>query len=253
MFDRCSELSERLNALLTERRARLNAVTELLARVGQDMSDFGEDWAAGGGDASVLHADMRLLTDQLPVMADGIRTEWAESTERYLALRSEYLMEREALFAFDTQPAPDGELTALFGSSLRCMTDGTMTAAQWQTCLERVSTADAEGSYADMFRVLPVISERIAVLDRAMRRRDVRRRCIRELTEQSDWLFICLRAAVYRDTAWGDDVGDLIDEGTRIDYQSVVRRWHDEDALFDRRRAAYNDAVRLAARFGDGL
>ncbi len=255
LYADCIGLNNLLEEQLKQRLTSLNALRELLSSVERDLGDNAAVWAGGAGDQAALDRDLLILKSELPDMSDSVHQGWAEGTERYLSLRNDYLRRREELFDFDTKPrsdASDGG-SALFCSSLRDMTNGTMTNDGWQECQTRVSKLDENGEYADMFRVLPVISRRIAVLEAGVRRRDARRRCITALTTSPDRICDCLRAAVYRDSAWGEDVGGLIDEGTRLDYQAVVRRWHDEDALYDRRSAAYRAAVAAAYRFGDRL
>ena len=88
------------------------------------------------------------------------------------------------------------------------------------------------------------------MLEHDVRKRDAERACIRELTEQSDWTAAALRAAVYHDTAYGDDIGALIDEAVRTEYRSVVSQWHEENELYERRCAALNEAETAASRYG---
>ncbi len=172
-----------------------------------------------------------------------------EARGRMNSLFTAYTFERDCLFRYDTEPA-DGPNTRL-RTAYAAMLHGRLPAASWQWCLDAVRACPETRGYEDVFRALPVISADIAASEAAIAKRSVRRRCIRELSEQADRMFDCLRAAVFRDTAWGDDIGSLIGEDVRRDWLAAIRKHREEARLAVRRRQAFDDCLAAAGRFGD--
>lgn len=251
-YEVCADMSRRLEAMLEARRAALSALTDSLTRAKDALTAGAADWTTGRGDENMLYSLLDSLSGDTADRAARIRNEWPDGMAAYRRLLKQYLRERESLFSFDTQAEDPAmpERHAVFGSTFAAMTAGSLPAEDWAACLSLLSGSRDMDAYVDLFRVLPVISDRIGTLEHDVRKRDAERACIRELTEQSDWTAAVLRAAVYEDTAYGDDIGTLIDESVRAEYRSVVSRWREDNELYERRCAALNEAVTAASRYG---
>lgn len=238
MYRTCLDMNNRLHAVLQARREHLQNIRDILQDGLQVMEEGMEDWVMGRGSSLTMFSWMDHLVGDHPETLSGhlkeMQQHWTEETERVRSLQSAYTAEREALFAQDAL-AEEG----FWRESFAHMQDGTLAPEQWARCRQALMSSGRTG-YGELWDALRAISESIAALRMTIEGRAAERRCVLTLRQSFDWQFACLRAAVYGDTTWGEDICALVDDSTRNDYMRAVHDWHATESLHTHQREAFD-------------
>ncbi len=234
MYQACLDMNNRLESMLTERRARLEHVKELLSGSLTVLNGSCDDWIIGRGSRSGVSEWLRDLTETLPPLLEPMKDGWAQETERFRSLQTAYTSEREALFTYDT----DAGHGILYDTFARMM-DGTLPDDTWEAFRQAAEGKTQLAGYGEMLKALRVVSGEIGALNRTVEGRAAERRCVLTMRAEFDWQFACLRASVYRDTSWHPDIETLLDPGTRNSYLQTVKQWQQTEALHTRQRQIF--------------
>jgi hypothetical protein len=71
----------------------------------------------------------------------------------------------------------------------------------------------------------------------------------REISRDDAWQMACIRAAIYGDAHWGDDVTHVLDESARHEYLAAVARHREQCALSERQKYVYESYRRVYERY----
>ena len=234
MYQACLDMNNRLEAMLTERRARLEKVKELLSGSLTVLNGSCDDWVIGRGSRSGVSEWLRNLTETLPPLLDPMTDGWLEETERFRSLQTAYTSEREALFTYDTDAGH-----GVFFDAFAQMMAGTLPDDIWDAFCQAAEGKAQLAGYGEMLKVLRVVSREIGRLSRTVEGRAAERRCVLTMRAEFEWQFACLRASVYKDTSWHPDIETLLDPGTRSSYLQMVKQWQQTEALHTRQRQIF--------------
>lgn len=257
----CVALNRRLSAIKHEREALLDGLHDLLTRALKTLEDSSADWVMGRTDPATLSAWTNRLTGQptgqpsgqqphggndagqqtLPDRLTALKN-WESDTDAFRRLQAEYQARREALFAADTEAG-----SGIFAEDFTRIMSGALPAVTWERYR---AAADRMPEYARLIDVLRTVSDRTGELLHAIAQRNADRRCTMRFAGMEDWKFAAIRAAVYADPDWND--ADLIDEGTRNEYRSIVRRWREEQQLRARQNEAWESYRMLYTIYDEG-
>lgn len=237
----CLELNRRLEAALSARRSRLDALKAQLTRDLSILENRAEDWVMGRADPSGCCALLDNYAKTLPARLGRTAEHWETDTDHFNALRAAYTSERAILFELDI--APDG----FFAETYAALTTGECSEMTQRKMREAVN-AESKGTLSGILDTVLVLSSAIHRLRGQIGGREVEWKCIHEISESFEWQFACVRCAIYGDET-EDSAAALLDDPTRFAYNRVVREWREETALRERRLNTFDAYTRNYRRY----
>lgn len=236
----CLELNRRLEAALSMRRARLDALKAQLTRDLSRLENRADDWVMGRADPSGCCDLLEQYATILPAQLTKTAEHWETDTDHFNALRAAYTSERDTLFRLDI--APDG----FFAETYAALATGECSEGL-QRELRAAVDAKSKGALSEIIDTVLVLSSAVHRLRGQIGGRETEWKCIHELSESFEWQFACVRCAVYGDAE--NTATALLDDPTRFAYNRVVREWREETALRERRLNAFDAYTRNYRRY----
>ncbi len=229
----CIALKERIAYLVARRKRSLEDIRTGL----QDALDVLErqsgDWISGvGGDGSAYEW-FRETGERLPRAVAAAREEYSAVTDRLRGLQSAYTLERALSFDLDTSEG--GPWYTCYHQIL----DGELPADIWRVYANQL--AELATGYGDLWQVIRTVSERTQTLRERIESRAAERRTVQTLSGDEEWQVACVLGAIWEDTAWGERIGTLVDNGFRNEYKALRRRWLEERELLTRQRETFEE------------
>ncbi len=221
---RLSKLVNQRKALMAELKSRLNKSMDILERQG-------EDWANGVGGGGAAYRWFDEMEHDIPKLVEAVKHEYQTTTHRLRSLHVAYVQERELSFCADVAEG------GVWHTCYQRIMEGELPADVW-----RAYTDDIQAnipSYADYWQVIRTISERNLALRERIESRGAERRMVLTLSGDTDLQVACMLGALWEDSAWGEQIGSLVDNGFRNEYKALRRHWLEEKELLVRQRDAF--------------
>lgn len=227
----CLALKRRIAYLVGKRRQMLSDIRAGMQDSLDVLSRQSNDWISGvGGDGSAYEW-FREAGDRIPTMVSAAREEYRQTTDRLRGLQAAYTQERALSFALDTAEG------GVWHTCCRQILEGELPADIWRVYANDV--AEQASGYVDFLQVIRTVSERNLALREQIESRGAERRTLMTLSGDEDWQVACMLGALREDLAWGEQVGNLVDNGFRNEYKALCRRWMEEKELLIRQREAF--------------
>lgn len=226
-------LNEKLTTLRTARQERLLALEAHLSDSLAILRSEGKDWLSARAGDDRIAAWGHTLSEDLPAALSSLLNGWADDSNRYRSLLAAYTAERDTLFSRDSAPG------GFFAADWQGIINGTLPDERWAELQNAVAADPGLAAYAELLDALRRISSGTGARLGHIRERMSDRRMAQELANRPDLQLACLRAAAYRDPAWGSAAVQLLDDARRLEFQTLLRRRRETCDLIERRRQAY--------------
>ncbi len=242
-YRHCVQMNRRLYAMLENRRRMIGEAEARLTRALDTLRACGEDATYGrGGD---VPASAWLSTNEGDVLSltQDLRRLEAEG-EDYRTLWVAYTAERDTLFSLDTMSDK-----GFFAADFTAIRIGELSDDGWERLREALSARRGEASGEGLWDAVRAMSAYVRVLRDRIDDRDAEGRMAREISRDYVWQMACIRAAIYGDAHWGDDVATVLDESARHEYLAAVARHREQCELAERKKSIYESYRRLYERY----
>ncbi len=242
-YRHCVQMNRRLHTMLEKRKRAIAETEERLTYALDTLRACGEDAAYGrGGDVPVSAWLRTTEGDVLRLMQDLHRLE-AEG-EDYRSLWVAYTAERDTLFSLDTTSDK-----GFFASDFTAIRNGEMSDDGWERLREALCMRRGEANAEGLLDAVRAMSAYVRILRDRIDDRDAEGRMAREISRDYVWQMACIRAAIYGDSHWGDEVATVLDESARHEYLAAVARHREQCALAERKKSIYESYRRMYERY----
>ena len=237
----CIALKQRIAELVCERRQVFVAMREKMTSCLDVLRVHEEDWIGGTSGDDSAFVWLREAGLHLQNHVKAVRATYENSTDRLRSLQSAYAHERALSFDIDTAEG------GVWHTHCQMIMDGVLPPDIWRVYANDM--AEKASAYTDFLRVLHTISERNATLYERIEGRAAERRMVLTLSGDEDWQVACMLGALWEDTAWGESISSLVDNGFRNEYKALRRRWLEERELLVRQAEAFETYRAMYTRY----